>query len=208
MKRLLAILALLSIPASCAGTFKKLGEGRYAYTGEIVHSDLTEFKRIVGANERVELVVDSPGGALYASIELGDYTRSVSNKVTLVVGECYSGAAIWALGATDWRYKDQSSFHAWHLPWFSGGSPGDSDWMYVGYSTGSYLDRMIGVESSKRLMLAMCDVRSRLGINGFVVWSKSVPERRGLWTSDGWKWDDGTSSARSRLIPIPTFIKP
>ena len=200
MKRLILPLFLLLAPAAYAGTFTKTGGSHYKFEGAIEFWDVPAFKEIAGRHTELTLEIDSPGGSLYASLELGEFTRSIASKVTVIVGETYSGASVWALGATKWSYRDDRSFLAFHLPWSVAEIPGD-EWMYHGWRYGSFLERCLGAYSADRLMLDMLDVRGRLGINAFIVWSKNDAPRKGLWTRDGWKWDDGGTSPKALLEP-------
>ena len=204
MKIPILILALLPSFAF-GGEFKKIRDGLYEFSGPMYMSDVAEFKRIAGKETQFELVIDSPGGSLDAGIQLADFTKSISNKVRITAKECYSAAALWTVADDDWRWCDDKSFVAFHLPWYPAHTPTEADWMYCGYLIGSCLDRMLGHAVTDPLMFRLALIRDKHNINGFEVWFKDS-KKSGLWTSDGWVWDDKSPTLRTRLTPM--FTRP
>ena len=208
--RKLLLLALLPC-VSYAGTFKKVSEGTYEFTGIMVPSDVVAYKELILKEPRLTVIVDSEGGYLSAGVGMAEATLLFHDKIEIVARECYSAAALWAMSDPGFRYESDKSLVAWHLAWQSlGGTPveqtvGDTSEMAMDLFLAMY--RTQGA-SSVTLFRLMCEARDWGGINTFVVLRKDGTKRTGLWSPEGWKWMDGTASASTRLMPVPTFIKP
>lgn len=205
MKR---IIFLLLLPSICsAGTFTKVGEKSYAFTGPMVPSDFQSFKDIADQEVSFEIAIDSEGGDLFTGIKLAEFTKSISNRVKVTVGECYSAAAIWASADPGMKFRDDKSFLAYHLAWYSsGGTPAEQTigmTTMAAYWLGTCMNKTLGEKRSEYLMKRMSDARDKHGIDGFIVQTKDGRERTGLWTWDkGWVWDDGSPALTTFKTPV------
>lgn len=209
-KTIFALFALLST-LSLAGEFKPLGEGKYEFTGPMLHADVEAYKALVLKEPSLTVTVDSQGGYLSAGVEMARVTLLYSGRVHLIAKECYSAAALWVSADPGFEYADGSSFLAYHLPWLSlGGTPAEQT---TGETSEMAMDLFLAMyrnqgDRAVPLWRKMCDARDWGGINAFVVTAKDGSEKTGLWTSDGWRWQDGTASPATRLAPTPAFVRP
>ena len=197
MKRLLLFaLAFVTSASALAGTFTEIRPGVWKYEGQIVKSDVGKWRDILADNHDFSLTIDSGGGSLAASIALGKLTRNNSERVQITVKDAYSGAALWAVGDDDYRFFDEDSFLAFHLPYYQDWyAPDKWDWMLVGYEIGCYLSRTIGGEKADALMVEMANVGYQYkSTNAYIVWrrdNRNYGERVGdRWSFDPEK-DDG-----------------
>lgn len=174
----IGLAATIALAATLAhgGDFKltstdaKTGAREYHYTGEIVPSDVSKFETILAKTGHVTVTVDSPGGSFVAGLQLGYLAEANSKKLTIVIGQAFSAAAVWALGDDEPQWRDNESALAMHLPFVTDRTGIDSeDDMIVGYMLNEYLEDVVGETAADRLMEGMYAVRKEHGTQGFLV---------------------------------------
>ena len=117
-----ASIALLS-SIGYAGTFTKVRDNVYDYTGTVDFTDLPQLKKLVNAAGDTFIVVqvDSYGGYFTAGLELGRYVREKNSKIHMITKQSYSAAAFWVVGDRSYDYYDTDSFLWFHLPYYVDG---------------------------------------------------------------------------------------